>query len=105
MRDGIAAALAGVRVELPAVVGAFDRGAVEAAKRKRKGAVRADIAQRERLSGSVAPDYQRNFEQHGALKPVREQLVAAQRGVPEAPEQAVGGIARVRRGGVAHQRR
>ena len=62
------AALAGVRVELPAVIGAFDGRAVEAPKRKRKRTVRADVAQRKRLSGGVAPQHQRNFEQHRALE-------------------------------------
>src|SRR5579863_9512439 len=37
-------ALAGVRVELPAVIGTLDGGAVESAERKRKRAVRADVA-------------------------------------------------------------
>ncbi len=50
------AALAGVRVKSPAVVGALDRLPVARARRKRKRAVRANVAQRERFSRGVAPE-------------------------------------------------
>src|ERR1700675_609386 len=49
-------ALAGVGVESPAVVGAFDLLAVEVSAGKRHAAVRAGVAQSEGLAWSVASD-------------------------------------------------
>src|SRR5271169_4628917 len=97
------AALAGVRVELPAVVGAFNGSAVKTAERKRKRAVRADITQREGFSRGVAPQHQRNFQQHGALELSPVQLIAAQRRIPESPQHFAAGVAPVFGGGVGHR--
>src|ERR1700733_11209403 len=83
-RDGLA--LPGVRLELPAVVGALYVLAVELAERKRKRAVRADVAQREWFCGSVAAQHQRHVQKHRAYQLMPPHLVAAQRGIPESPQ-------------------
>jgi len=77
------AALAGVCIELPAVIGALHRSAVETTERKGKRSVRADVAQRKGFSGAVASQDQRDFEQHRALEVFAPQLIASQRGIPE----------------------
>jgi len=80
--------LAGVGFEAPAVVGAFDGFAVELAERKREGAVGANVSKRKRLSGGVAAEDKRDIEQHRPHK-FSPHLLAAQRGVPKAPEHFV----------------
>jgi hypothetical protein len=78
-----------VGFEAPAVVGAFDGFAVELAEGKRKSAVWADIAQRKGFSGGVAAEDKRDIEQHCTHKFSSPHLLAAQRGVPKAPEHFV----------------
>ena len=74
-----------MRVELPSVVGAFDGCAVELTKRKRKRAVRANVAQGERFSSAITANDKRHFEQGSARELAFVDLAAAQRGIPESP--------------------
>ena len=71
---GNLAALSRVRVKAPAVIRALDGLPVARARRERKRAVRANVAQRERFSRGVAPEDERNF--HAASKsPARARAI------------------------------
>src|SRR6266436_3785886 len=79
-------ALAGVGVESPAVVGAFDLLSVEVSAGKRHAAMRAGVAQSEGLAWSVASHYQWLFEQHRLGELSAAKLIRRKRAVPEAEE-------------------
>jgi hypothetical protein len=79
-------ALAGVGVESPAVVRAFDLLAVELSAGKRHTAMRAGVAQGKGLAVLVASDQQGLFEQHGLGQLSAAELIGWQRTVPEAEE-------------------
>lgn len=49
--------------------------------------MRTNVAQRERFSGGVAPEYKRDIHSHGSHEPADVKLFAAQRRVPKAPQQ------------------
>src|SRR6266849_4539051 len=79
-------ALARVGVKSPPVVGTFDLLAVELSIGKRHPAMRAGVAQGERLALSVASDNQRLFEQRGLGEMSATELTSRQRTVPETEE-------------------
>jgi hypothetical protein len=58
-------------------------------KGEREGAVGANVSQRKRFSGGVAADDKRDIEQHCAHKLASAYLLAAQSGIPKAPEHFV----------------
>src|SRR5229473_6390059 len=78
-------ALAGVSVESPPVVGAFDLLAVELSIGKRHTAMRAGVAEGKGLALSVASNNQRLFEQHSLCycELSATELTGRQRAVPE----------------------
>src|SRR5229473_1561991 len=78
-------ALAGVGVEPPPVVGAFDLLAVELSIGKRHTAMRAGVAEGKGLALSVASNNQRLFEQHSLCycELSATELTGRQRAVPE----------------------
>ncbi len=84
---GNLSALPRVRVKSPAVVRTFDRLPIAVARRERKRAVRADVAQREDFPRSVAPQNERNFKPRGSRQRAPANLVAAQGRIPKAPQQ------------------
>ena len=95
-------ALAGVRVESPAVIAAFDLLAVEMAARKRHAAMRTGVVQRKGTAVGIPSDGQRGFEQHGFLQLGPAHLLARQGAIPEAIEhQGVGRFA-LRQGNIVH---
>src|SRR6266446_9586325 len=79
-------ALAGVGVESPAVVGAFDLLAIEVSAGKRHAAMRAGVAQSEGLAWLVASHYQWLFEQHRLGELSDAKLFRRERAVPETEE-------------------
>src|SRR4029077_1910437 len=84
---GNLAALSRVRVKAPAVIRTLDGLPVAMSGGKRKRAVRADVAKCERFSGGVAPKHKRNFHSHRSHERASAKFVAAQRRIPEAPQQ------------------
>ena len=76
-------ALAGVRVEAPAVVAAFDLIAVETSAGERHAAVRAGVLQCETTVLSVAPDDQRRLQQRRPFQAFAKDCVAGQGAIPE----------------------
>lgn len=80
------AALAGMRVESPAVIGTFDCGAVELAEREWKRAVGANVAQSEGLAARVAAEDERHAEKHRASELAAVNFAAGEGRVPKAPE-------------------
>ena len=84
VRDGgNDATLAGMRVETPAVVGAFDGLPVIMAKRKREGAVGADVAQGKRFAFGVASENERDLEALRSYQPSAAYFLATQDRVPK----------------------
>src|SRR5437667_11519063 len=59
--------------------------------------MRATVVQRESVAASVAPDAQRNAQEHRLLQPPASHFGAAQRGVPEAKKHPLAGALDVRR--------
>jgi hypothetical protein len=87
-------ALAVVNVELPAVVSAFKVLAVEASAVEGHAAVRAGVAQGERLSEAVASNDEGDFEQRRFVKLIAMDAIGGQGAIPEAGEhERVGGLA------------
>jgi hypothetical protein len=82
-------ALAGHRLEFPAVVATFEMMPVEPTFRERHAAMGATIAQRKWTSLGIAPQHQRDAEQHNRLQPALAHTFSAQRGIPEPAQQAV----------------
>ena len=67
---------------------------VEPAAVQRHAAVRARVAQSERLAETVAADDQGNFQQRGFVQLVAVNAIGGQGAIPEAGEhQCVGGLA------------
>src|SRR5580658_929279 len=79
-------ALAGVSVEPPAVVGAFDLLAVEVSAGKRHAAMRAGIAQSESFALPVASNDERLFEQRGLGELSGAKLTSRNSAIPEAEQ-------------------
>jgi hypothetical protein len=76
-------ALAGVGVESPAMVRAFDLFAVELSAGKRHAAMRTGVAQGKGLALPVASDYQGLFKQHRFHQLSAVQLSGRKRAIPE----------------------
>src|SRR6185437_10911133 len=98
---GYVAALPGVRVKLPAMIGALEIRAIEPPEGERKRAMRAYISQRKWLSSAVAPDDERHVQQDRPGQLACPQPFAPQGGVPESPQHLGAGAARL---GVVHRR-
>ena len=73
-------------VELPAMIGSLDVFSVEVATVERHAAVGTGVAQGEGTARAVAPDYERNLQQHGLVELVAMHAVGRQGSVPEAGE-------------------
>ena len=87
-------ALAVVHVELPAVIAALEIFSVEFSAVERHAAMRAGVAQGERLSLAIASDDERNFQQRRLVKLIAMNAIGGQRAIPEAGEhQSIGGLA------------
>src|SRR5262249_14415932 len=69
--------LAGVSIELPAVVAALQIVSFEPSEGERHAAVRASIAKRKALAGAVPAKNQWNFQQCGLVQPAAREVCAA----------------------------
>ncbi len=75
-----------MRVETPAVVSSFDSLPVIMAKRKREGAVGADVAEGKRFPFGVASENQRDLQALRSDELSAAYFVAAQDRVPKPPQ-------------------
>src|SRR2546422_809325 len=75
-----------LHIELPAVIAAFQNGAVEVSERQGHAAVRADIAQSGKPSLRIAADQQRQAQEHLGSHLSRPNCGCQGRGVPKAQE-------------------
>ena len=81
-RDG--AALSRVRVKFPPVIAALDGVGSHAPKRKRHGAMRAQIGKRQCAPLRVASNGKRQLEESGGANRTRAEIARQHRGIPEA---------------------
>src|SRR6185437_11451048 len=88
------AALAGARVEAPAVIAAFDRFAVGLAAGKRHAAMRTNVVQSKGFTAGVAANHQRHIEEHRAPEIASANLMRTQRRIPKIPQHSAVGVRR-----------
>jgi hypothetical protein len=78
--------LSAMRVELPAVITAFDALSIKQSAGQRHASVRTSILQSEGNSGAIPPEYEGDLEQYDLLQPAPDEAVAGEGSIPETGE-------------------
>ena len=88
------AALSGVGIKAPAMIGTFDGLPIVAPQRERKSPMWADVAESKGFSRGIASQHKRNFEARCSRQPPATDLIAPQDRVPKAPQEIVAALRR-----------
>ena len=83
-----------MHIELPPVIRALEIFSVKFAGIERHPSMRTGIAHRERMSGTIAANDERNLQQGGFVELISMHLIGWQRAIPEASQhECVSGLA------------